>query len=128
MAPNGGEPGDLYVVVHVLPHEVFVRNGDDLVYVLIISYPVAALGGEVTVPTLEGSTIVNIRGGTQPGETMRLKGKGMPRFRGYGKGDLIVRVSVSVPEKLTAQQRSLLEQLARELGEVVQPKSRKFHL
>jgi molecular chaperone DnaJ len=126
MAPNGDEPGDLYVQVHVVPNELFMREGDDLMHVLIISYPQAALGGEVSVPTLEGPTTVRIHPGTQPGETIRLKGKGMPRFRGYGKGDLLLRVGISIPEKLTPQQRTLLEQLAKEFDQGVQPKSHKF--
>jgi molecular chaperone DnaJ len=105
-----------------------MREGDDLWHVLMIGYPQAALGAEVTVPTLEGPTIVKIHPGTQPGEVIRLRGKGMPRFRSYGKGDLLVRVAISVPEKLTPQQRELLEQLAKELNQDVQPKSRKFRL
>jgi molecular chaperone DnaJ len=128
VAPNGGEPGDLYVMVHIVPNELFMREGDDLWHVLMIGYPQAALGAEVTVPTLEGPTIVKIHPGTQPGEVIRLRGKGMPRFRSYGKGDLLVRVAISVPEKLTPQQRELLEQLAKELNQDVQPKSRKFRL
>ena len=126
MAPNGGSPGDLYVLVHIIPNELFTRDGDDLLHVLMISYPQAALGAEVSVPTLEGPTTVRIHPGTQPGEVIRLKGKGMPRFRGYGKGDLLVRVGVAVPEKLTSQQRALLEQLAKEFNQDVQPKGRKF--
>lgn len=128
MAGNDGEPGDLYVMVHVRPNELFVREEDDLLHVLIISYPLAALGGDVTVPTLEGPTTVRIRPGTQPGETIRIKGKGMPHFRGYGKGDLLVRVSVAVPEKLTSQQRALLEELAKEMGEAGKPRSHRFRL
>ena len=128
MAPNGDEPGDLYVQVHVIPNELFMREGDDLMHILIISYPQAALGGEVSVPTLEGPTTVKIRPGTQSGETIRLKGKGMPHFRGYGRGDLLVRVGIAVPEKLTAQQRSLLEQLAKELGEAAKPRSHRFRI
>jgi molecular chaperone DnaJ len=127
MAPNGGSTGDLYVLVHILPHEFFVREGDDLLHVLMIGYPQAALGAEVSVPTLDGSANVKIQPGTQPGEIIRLKGKGMPRFRGYGKGDLLVRVGISVPEKLTPQERTLLEQLANELNQDVQSRSRKFH-
>jgi molecular chaperone DnaJ len=126
MAPNGGSPGDLYVLVHILPHEFFVREGDDLLHVLMIGYPQAALGAEVSVPTLDGSANVKIHPGTQPGEIIRLKGKGMPRFRGYGKGDLLVRVGVSVPKKLTPQQRALLEQLANELNQDVQHRSHRF--
>jgi molecular chaperone DnaJ len=127
MAPNGGSPGDLYVLVHIVPHELFMREGDNLLYVLMIGYPQAALGAEVSVPTLEGPITVRIHPGTQLGEVIRLKGKGMPRFRGYGKGDLLARVGISVPEKLTQQQRALLEQLAKEFNQDIQPRSRKFH-
>ena len=126
MGPNGGEAGDLYVLVHIKPHEMFMREGDDLWHVLMIGYPQAALGAEVTVPTLDGSTKVRIKPGTQAGETIRLKGKGMPRFRGYGKGDLLVRVGISVPEKLTSRQRELLEQLAEEFDQDVKPKKSRF--
>jgi molecular chaperone DnaJ len=128
MAANGGSPGDLYVLVHVVPNELFIREGDNLLYALVISYPQAALGAEVSVPTLEGPITVKIHPGTQPGEVIRLKGKGMPRFRGYGKGDLLVRVGIMVPEKLTQQQRTLLEQLAKEFNEDMQHRSHKFHL
>ncbi len=126
MAPNGGEAGDLYVLVHIAQHEIFMREGDDLWHVLIIGYPQAALGAEVSVPTLDGSTTVKIRPGTQAGETIRLKGKGMPRFRGYGKGALLVRVGISVPEKLTPKQRELLEQLAEEFNQDVKSKKSRF--
>ncbi len=126
MAPNGGEAGDLYVLVHVVPHKLFMRDGDDLWYVLVIGYPQAALGAEVSVPTLDGSATVKIKPGTQAGETIRLRGKGMPRFRGYGKGDLLVRVGVSVPEKLTSKQRALLEQLAEEFDQDVKHKKSRF--
>ena len=125
-APNGGEPGDLYVLVHIARHELFMRDGDDLWHVLIIGYPQAALGAEISVPTLEGPITVKIKPGTQAGETIRLKGKGMPRFRGYGKGDLLVRVGISVPEKLTAKQRGLLEQLAEEFDQDVKYKKSRF--
>jgi molecular chaperone DnaJ len=126
MAPNGGEPGDLYVLVHIARHDLFMREGDDLWHVLIIGYPQAALGAEVSVPTLDGSAAVKIKPGTQAGETIRLKGKGMPRFRGYGKGDLLVRVGISVPEKLTAKERALLEQLAEEFKQDVKHKKSMF--
>ncbi len=126
MAPNGGEAGDLYVLVHIAQHEHFMREGDDLWHVLIIGYPQAALGGQVSVPTLDGPTTVKIKPGTQAGETIRLKGKGMPRFRGYGKGDLLVRVGISVPEKLTSKQRALLEQLAEEFDQDVKHKNSRF--
>jgi molecular chaperone DnaJ len=127
MAPNGGEAGDLYVVVHVKPHPQFMREGDDLSHVAIITYPQAALGAEITVPTLDGPTTVKIHPGTQAGEVITLRGKGMPRFRAYGKGDLFVRIGISVPEKLTSQQRALIEQLATEFNTDVQTKNRIFH-
>ena len=126
MASNGGVAGDLYVLVHIQPNELFMRDGDNLLHVLMIGYPQAALGAEVAVPTLEGPTTVKIHPGTQPGEVIRLKGKGMPRFRGYGKGDLLVRVGIAVPEKLTQQQRALLEELAKEFSQDVQAKGHKF--
>ena len=128
MASNDGESGDLYVVVHVKQNPMFIREGDDLWHVAIISYPQAALGAEISVPTLEGPTTIKVHPGTQVGETITLRGKGMPRFRGYGRGDLLVRIGVSIPEKLTLQQRALLEQLAKEFGGDVQAKNRKFHL
>jgi molecular chaperone DnaJ len=124
---NGGEAGDLYVIVHVRQNQQFMREGDDLWYVAMISYPQAALGAEITVPTLEGPTTIRIHPGTQVGEVVTLRGKGMPHFRAYGKGDLLVRVGIAVPEKLTSQQRALLEQLAEEFGADVQ-KGHKFRL
>jgi molecular chaperone DnaJ len=126
MTGSGGDPGDLYVLVHVLPNDLFVRDGDDLHYVLMVGYPQAVLGTEVSVPTLEGPTNLKIHPGTQVGEVLRLKGKGMPRFRGYGRGDLLIRVGISVPEKITSEQKGLLEQLAKVSGEVVQPKNRRI--
>jgi len=126
MEPNGGEPGDLYVLVHIVPHELFMREGVNLWHVLVIGYPQAALGAEVSVPTLDGSTTLKIKAGTQAGETIRLKGKGMPRFRGYGKGDLLVRVGISVPKKLTPKQRALFEQLAEEFNQDAKSKRKRF--
>jgi molecular chaperone DnaJ len=117
---SDGEAGDLYVVVHVEPDQQFMREGDDLWYVAMITFPQAALGADITVPTLEGSTTVKIRPGTQAGEVLTLRGKGMPHFRAYGRGDLNVRVGISVPEKLTSEQRALIEQLAKEFGSEVQ--------
>ena len=123
---TNGEPGDLYVLVHITPHDTFVRDGDNLLYVQIINFPQAVLGTEVEAPTLEGPTKLKIHSGTQAGEVFKIKGKGMPRFRGYGKGDLLVQIGISVPDKVNKKQRELLEQLAKELGEPVQPKGRRF--
>jgi molecular chaperone DnaJ len=123
MSQGAEYPGDLYVLIHVAPHQYFKREEDDLTYNLTIGFPQAALGTEVLIPTLEGDTKIKIKPGTQPGEIIKLKGKGMPRFRGYGKGNMLVRVELTVPEKLTSQQRNLLEQLAKEFDEQVKPKS-----
>ncbi len=122
-----GESGDLYVMVHVQEHPDFVREGDDLWYIAILTYPEVALGAEISVPTLDGEAKVKVRAGTQVGEVITLRGKGMPRFRGFGRGDLLVRVGVSIPEKLSSHQKELLEQLAKEFGVTVGKKS-KFHL
>ena len=115
-APNEGENGDLYVLVHVRQDQRFMREGDDLWYIAMITFPEAALGAEITVPTLEGPSVVKVHPGTQVGETITLRGKGMPRFRGYGRGDLNVRLTITVPQKLTGSQKILLEQLAKEFG------------
>lgn len=128
MTPGAEYPGDLYVMIHIAPHRYFKRDEDDLLYSLSIGFPQAALGTEITIPTLDENTSINIRPGTQAGEVIRLRGKGMPRFRGYGRGDMLVRVNIAVPEKLTEQQRSLLEQLAREFDQNVKPKSRRLRL
>ena len=104
-APNEGENGDLYVLVHVRQHPQFMREGDDLWHVAMITYPQAALGAEITVPTLDGPTTVKVHPGTQVGETITLRGKGMPSFRGYGRGDLQVRIGVSVPQNLRSARR-----------------------
>jgi molecular chaperone DnaJ len=121
-------PGDLYVLIHVAPHPYFKRYEDDLLYNLTIGFAQAALGTEVQIPTLEGNTNLRIQPGTQPGEVVKLRGKGMPRFRGYGRGDMQVRVEISVPKKLTTQQRTLLEQLAKEFDENIRPKGRRLGL
>lgn len=107
---HGGPPGDLYVQVRVLGDERFVRDGDDLISVLDVPAPLAALGGTRTVPTLlHGEREVEIPAGTQPAEQIRLKGEGMPALRGRGVGDLRVVVNVVIPRRLTAEQRAQLE-------------------
>jgi molecular chaperone DnaJ len=116
---SGGSPGDLYVQIHMEPHRYFKREGADLYYDLPIGFPQAALGTEATVPTLEGDVTVTIQPGTQPGQVLRLKGKGMPKLGGYGRGNLMVRVNMTVPTKLTGKQKELLEELAKESGQSV---------
>ncbi|MEJ5238084.1 molecular chaperone DnaJ [Limisphaera sp. VF-2] len=109
---RGGPPGDLYVVIHVRPHEIFHREGDDLLCEVPISFVQAALGGEIEVPTLNGKATIKIPPGTQPGTVFRLKGKGVPNVQGYGRGDLHVRITVEVPTRLTPAQRAKLEEFA----------------
>ncbi|MGQ9781254.1 MAG: molecular chaperone DnaJ [Nitrososphaeria archaeon] len=113
--PNGGPPGDLYVQIGILPHQHFKREGDNLHYQLTISFTQAALGTEISIPTLEGNTTLKIPPGTQPGEIIKLSGKGMPKLNKYGRGDLLVHVRVSVPKKLTQRQRELLQELSKDL-------------
>jgi molecular chaperone DnaJ len=125
MPPEGGTPGDLYALIRVRPHPIFRREGDDLLYDLTVGFPQAALGAEVSVPTLEGNVSLKIHSGTQPGEIAKLKGRGMPRFRGFGKGNLLVRINISVPEKLNQRQKNLLEELSKEFDQNSQQRDRK---
>ncbi len=121
----GGPPGDLYVVVHVQESSVFQREGDDLFCRVPITFPIAALGGEVKVPTLDGHETLAVPEGTQSGHVFRLRAKGMPSVTGRGRGDLHVAVDVSTPKKLTRDQRQLLEQLAKTMPvEKLQPRKR----
>jgi molecular chaperone DnaJ len=110
----GGPPGDLYVVVQVRPDPRFIRDGDDLVTVLDVPAPQAALGGTLRAPSLlDGDVEVELPAGTQPGATITLRGKGMPVLRRPGRhGDLRVVANVVIPRRLTREQRALLEQLS----------------
>jgi molecular chaperone DnaJ len=109
---QGGPPGDLYIVLHVKEHPFFERDGRDLHCVVPISFPQAALGAEIQVPTLEGMHALKIPEGTQSGTGFRLRGKGVPTLNGHGKGDLFVEVRVQTPGKLNKRQRELLQELA----------------
>jgi molecular chaperone DnaJ len=111
----GGPSGDLYVVVHVQEHPFFHREGDDLYCEMPMPFPTLALGGTVRVPTLDGREDLHVPGGTQPGARFKLRGKGMPNVSGRGHGDLHVIARVTVPKKLTKEQKHLLEELARTL-------------
>jgi molecular chaperone DnaJ len=108
----GGPSGDLYVLIAVREDERFVREGDDLITVLDVPAPLAALGASFEVPTLSGSTSVEVAAGTQPGEVLTLRGQGMPRLQRHGHGDLRVVVNVQIPRRLSDEQRALLEQLS----------------
>ena len=108
---HGGPPGDLYVVLHVKEHPFFEREGNDLHCVIPVSYTQAALGAEISVPTLEGEHVLKVPDGTQSGTTLRIRGKGVPVLNGHGKGDLFVEVRVQTPGKLNKRQRELLQEL-----------------
>jgi molecular chaperone DnaJ len=112
---RGGPPGDLYVVVRVREDERFLRDGDDLVTVIDVPAPQAALGGTIRVPTLDGEIPVELPAGTQPGETITLNGRGMPPLGRGRTGDLRVVVSVAIPRRLTKRQRELLQELGESL-------------
>lgn len=110
---HSGPAGDLYVVIRIRPHEFFVRNGDDLFCELPLGFPQLALGTQVEVPVLGGTSRLTVPPGSQPGDLLRLKGKGMPSLRGRGRGDACYKVVLEVPTKLTAAQRKLLEEYQR---------------
>ena len=118
---RGGSSGDLYVVVHVKPHELFVRQGEDLLCDVPISFSVAALGGEIEVPTLSGPAILKIPAGTQNDTMFRLRGKGMPDVHGRGHGDQLVHVVVEVPTRLSREQRDKLQEFATIAGNDAYP-------
>jgi molecular chaperone DnaJ len=114
---RGGPPGDLYVLVRVREDPRFVRDGDDLVTAVDVAAPLAALGTKITVPTVDGETELEIPAGTQPHETLLIRGAGMPALRGRRTGDLRVVVNVVIPRHLSRDQRALLEQLSESMTE-----------
>ena len=107
----GGPPGDLYVVLHAKEHPFFERDGKNVYCVVPISFPQAALGTEIRVPTLDGEHTLKVPEGTQTGTTFKVRGKGVPVLNGRGRGDLHIEVKVQTPAKLTQRQRELLEEL-----------------
>ena len=109
----GGRAGDLYVLVRVRPDPRFVRDGNDIVSTVDLTMTEAALGGKVTIPTLDGEAELEFKPGTQPGEIRVLRGKGMPVLQGFGRGDHRVLVNVTIPRHLSEEQRRLLEEFAR---------------
>ncbi|MDD5263104.1 MAG: molecular chaperone DnaJ [Methylacidiphilales bacterium] len=123
---RGGRQGDLYIVIHVKEHSIFVREDNHLYCEAPISFVKAALGGELSVPTLEGRAVVKIPAGTPSGKIFRLRGKGVPDIHGHGHGDLNVRIIVEVPSKLTAEQRKKLEEFAAVCNEDTNPASKSF--
>lgn len=113
-APQGGQPGDIQVLIEEEPHPDFIRDENDLIYNLLLTVPQATLGDTVEIPTIDGRARVKIAPGTQPGTALRLRGKGLPAVQGYGygTGDIVVNISVYIPEELTSEERHLFEKLA----------------
>ena len=114
-APHGGMPGDLLVLIEEEEHKDLVREGSDLIYNLLLDMPTAILGGQVQIPTLTGDVKITITPGTQPGKVLRMRGKGLPVIdqyaRQYGTGDLLINVGVYIPERLSKDEKKLIEQL-----------------
>jgi molecular chaperone DnaJ len=110
-APQGGVSGDLYIIVEVEEHKDLIRNNDDLIYNLMLPLTVAVLGDEVVIPTLEGKVKIKIKPGTQPGEVLRLRNKGVPSLNGYGRGDLLVNIGVYIPERLSSEEKEMFSKM-----------------
>ncbi|HMJ05357.1 MAG TPA: molecular chaperone DnaJ [Chthoniobacterales bacterium] len=123
---RGGAPGDLYVVIHVKEHAVFQRDEDNLYCELPVSFALAALGGEVAVPTLEGKANLKVPAGTQSGQTFKLRDKGIMNVNGRDRGDLLARLIVEVPSRLNAEQRQKLEEFAELCGDENTPLHKGF--
>ena len=117
----GGSPGDLYILFSVKPHNLFQRDGSDILYELSINFAQAALGDEIRVPSLDGRIDLKIPPGTRGGEIFRLKGKGIPHIDGKGRGNLLVKVDIVTPKRLDKNQRRLFEELAKILPRIEPP-------
>jgi molecular chaperone DnaJ len=113
--PHDSAPGDLFVVLRVKEHPIFDREGDNVFVHAEIGFPTLCLGGTITVPTLDGDTTIEVAPGTHPEKLFRMKGRGVPKTNGYGRGDQFVYLHVSVPTELSDKQRQLLEELSKEL-------------
>lgn len=114
-APRGGVSGDLLILIEEEQHKDFIRQDSDLIYNLLLDMPTAILGGQIQIPTLSGEARITITPGTQPGKVLRMRGKGLPRIdqygRTYGTGDLLINVGVYIPERLSKDERKLIEKL-----------------
>ena len=113
---NGGPAGDLDVAITVKPHPVFQRKGNDIVCDVPVSFVTAVLGGKIEVPTLKGTTVMKVPPGSQPDKVLRLKGLGIPSLKNHATGDQLFTIKVHIPTKLTAKQRELLMEFAKESG------------
>ena len=123
---NGGPAGDLQVQVSVRPHPLFERDGYDIWYELPITYAQACLGAELDVPTLDGHITHTIREGTQPGDVLRVRGKGIPYLNGRGTGDLLLKIVVEVPKNLSGEQKKLLQKFEESTGDKNYQKRKSF--
>lgn len=112
-APHDGINGDLLVVIQEVEHKDFIRNGNDLIYNLLIPIHTAIRGDKVVVPTIDGNARLKIEPGTQPGKVLRMRGKGLPSVQGYGRGDLLVNVNVFIPEYLSSSDEKLIDDMAK---------------
>ena len=111
---RNGIAGNIQVLITEEQNDTFVRDGNDLIYNLLLDFPTAAMGGNVDIPTIDGSKVkIKIEPGTQPGKTLRLRGKGLPAVSGYGSGmgDIVVNISVYVPKTLTRDEKEMLEKM-----------------
>jgi molecular chaperone DnaJ len=124
--PRGRPSGDLYVIVHVKPHKIFQRSNSDLLLTIPIGFAQAALGAEIEVPTIDGKAKLTLPAKTQTHTVFRLRGKGLPRLHGFGRGNELVRVVIKTPTKLTSKQRKLLMEYATEMNENVKAKKSIF--
>jgi molecular chaperone DnaJ len=120
---KGGPPGHLYVFLSVKPHQHFQRKDNDIYLNMNINVAQAALGDEITVPTLNGDTKLTIPAATQTGQTFRLRGQGVPYLRRSGRGDQVVTVFVATPERLTTEQKRLFQELSKTLGKETIPQN-----
>lgn len=123
---NGGPNGNLYIALKVKSHKFYRRNDNDILMDLNVNVAQATLGAEVEIPTVDGPAMLKIPTGTQPGKILRMRGKGIPKLRGNGRGDQLVVINVEVPSRLTDEQRELFEELATSLGSEVSPQERGF--
>lgn len=114
---HGGPPGDLYIIIDIKEHMVFVRRGNDIYCAMSITFPQAVMGAEIEVPTLEGTANLKIPPGTPSGKAFHMRGKGIPRLGGHGKGDEVVVVNIEVPKQITPRQKELLEEFAQINGD-----------
>ena len=108
---NGGQSGDILVIFQEIQHEYFVRDGDNVIYDLYLSYPEAVLGTEVEVPTLNGRAKLKIEAGTEPGKYLKMREKGIQHLNSHGAGDQLVKINIHIPKKLSSKEKEMLKEL-----------------